>query len=144
MTSGYIAVRSRFQPTSPVSENTAFTLPVDAAGHDFNPRPPCGRRHHTPDETHGQSNISTHVPRAGDDHGPTRQQQRAKNFNPRPPCGRRPLPDGLSVGGDLFQPTSPVRETTWTCAAPLSRLCHFNPRPPCGRRRTVRGYDQRP
>ena len=33
-------------------------------------------------------------------------------FQPTSPVRETTLPDGLSVGGYLFQPTSPVRETT--------------------------------
>ncbi len=147
----------RFQPTSPVRETTSLqcfllfhwhiSTHVPRAGDDsgrgwrlgclknFNPRPPCGRR--------PSRSVFRHAPRA--------------NFNPRPPCGRRHAVLPSFDRPDLFQPTSPVRETTSifskdadtarfqptspvreTTGRPLwsgPGRCNFNPRPPCGRRR---------
>ena len=111
--------------------------------------PPLHRRY--------RPQISTHVPRAGDDYGSLLSIQRPFNFNPRPPCGRRLDVTAESAVVMLFQPTSPVRETTprpavfqGLCrqisthvpragddqAAPTDRSArqNFNPRPPCGRR----------
>ena len=101
---------------------------------NFNPRPPCGRRRWAEKllETNVEfqptspvrettaigwrhrlnNQISTHVPRAGDDPVEVPRRVRENDFNPRPPCGRRPtLADPVWRGND-----------------------NFNPRPPCGRR----------
>ena len=78
-----------FQPTSPVRETTRLS------GNAF-PRP----------------SISTHVPRAGDDASPPFLFHSRPYFNPRPPCGRRRIERGFPQDRKLFQPTSPVRETT--------------------------------
>ena len=56
--------------------------------------------------------ISTHVPRAGDD------EKGDSEFLPVL----------------IFQPTSPVRETTSSNQPPGPGPRYFNPRPPCGRR----------
>ena len=78
-----------FQPTSPVRETTPVLtgFGVSVA-------------------------ISTHVPRAGDDGRWDMWCKCAKYFNPRPPCGRRLLAEARPGLYNLFQPTSPVRETT--------------------------------
>ena len=56
--------------------------------------------------------ISTHVPRAGDDLLPAYRVSHVRYFNPRPPCGRRLSSPFHFFNFLLFQPTSPVRETT--------------------------------
>ncbi len=103
--------------------------------------------------------ISTHVPRAGDDNVSRVKCADNSDFNPRPPCGRR---RGYNWDGHIwfsvFQPTSPVRETTVKAELRVlvtlisthvpragddkgtflisSSFKNFNPRPPCGRRPT--------
>ena len=122
----------------------------------FNPRPPCGRRRPGQHAQDRRGNISTHVPRAGDDPGIDRIRRQCGHFNPRPPCGRRRALGYVVQMCKVFQPTSPVRETT-TCGSPARpvqlisthvpragddgqyftneyRNPNFNPRPPCGRR----------
>ncbi len=126
--------QQRFQPTSPVRETTWIQL---------------GRSYLV-------LCISTHVPRAGDDRQSGTPCARNTYFNPRPPCGRR---QGHLFDFQFFQefqPTSPVRETTYpfgclTMHIDISthvpragddisgrsqhaRQTYFNPRPPCGRR----------
>ena len=122
----------------------------------FNPRPPCGRRPSAPphsrrpdafqptspvrettahqDAIDRDGAISTHVPRAGDDFETAARQTSPGNFNPRPPCGRRPVGRTKCRRVRLFQPTSPVRETTISRLSPVRLSSYFNPRPPCGRR----------
>ena len=111
---------------------------------------------------HLTNHISTHVPRAGDDCPAQRDLPISPNFNPRPPCGRRPRTVSICLSKLLFQPTSPVRETTTfsraTCivigfqptspvretttasAVPPPVAENFNPRPPCGRRHATRMF----
>ena len=127
---------------------------------NFNPRPPCGRRLQralfTPCLTRFQptspvrettasgpavndpEKISTHVPRAGDDHNHVIYAGCRSNFNPRPPCGRRRVHLARRIWMIVFQPTSPVRETTDKGHTPGVGGTNFNPRPPCGRRRCNR------
>ncbi len=67
-------------------------------------------------------------------------------FNPRPPCGRRRAATAGLRRQRIFQPTSPVRETTGAGNPLLSFRRDFNPRPPCGRRHLQilhRRFDQR-
>ena len=127
---------------------------------DFNPRPPCGRRRKSWARNASTASISTHVPRAGDDLVQAFSLVRIPYFNPRPPCGRRLFPCVTLAAAVPFQPTSPVRETTWGMGeivrienlfqptSPVREttdeksggpLCHynFNPRPPCGRRLVI-------
>ena len=109
-----------------------FTLP---GFHYFNPRPPCGGRQtslnnssrcvefqSTPPvwgatllelEIANIANISIHAPRVGGDQAPFHAGPQCFDFNPRPPCGGR-LAFGLQCG--VFD--------------------YFNPRPPCGGRPT--------
>ncbi len=122
----------------------------------FNPRPPCGRRHGAGGNGYGSAAISTHVPRAGDDRKRNGRKSNFPDFNPRPPCGRRriaipgrevlqifqptsPVREttcamNISSRQRLFQPTSPVRETTVPYQVVPKAPADFNPRPPCGRR----------
>ncbi len=86
----------------------------------------CGRTH--------LFRISTHVPRAGDDPPLPPSPVPSKDFNPRPPCGRRRQEARSSALPELFQPTSPVRETTGSSGLITGPPPDFNPRPPCGRR----------
>ena len=129
-----------------------FNLPLH-----FNPRPPCGRRLAGLVLAHRRTNISTHVPRAGDDFFAYLAFITSPHFNPRPPCGRRlatvlvaaittaisthvpragddPLNRQRPRDKSVFQPTSPVRETTDEKNNQVSPSPNFNPRPPCGRR----------
>ena len=142
-----------FQPTSPVRETTPqkerlhlsddISTHVPRAGDDlvleissntlaryFNPRPPCGRRLAVPVGGAGKRGISTHVPRAGDD--PLRRSVRRTwpDFNPRPPCGRRRALIISMVTRLLFQPTSPVRETTVKRTKEARAATEFQPTSP--------------
>ena len=124
-----------FQPTSPVRETTSayrqrgnegkISTHVPRAGDDLWGVFPCQGVH-----------ISTHVPRAGGDTSARTGRGVSENFNPRPPCGRRLLGYFSRLTSLLFQPTSPVRETTRKSGSPFWRCTYFNPRPPCGRRPT--------
>ena len=104
-------ILSKFQPTSPVRETT----PLGLAGPQSTP-------------------ISTHVPRAGDDLRGSGGAPCGPDFNPRPPCGRRLGNSHFFLPPYIFQPTSPVRETTLLATMSQPFLVNFNPRPPCGRR----------
>ena len=46
------------------------------------------------DEVRGSVDISIHVPRAGDDTHWTGKRDRGQHFNPRPPCGGRHQDEG--------------------------------------------------
>ena len=145
-----------FQPTSPVRETTGNGAAWPVRIKDFNPRPPCGRR--PPRDSRGGQvrDISTHVPRAGDDVLPVCGRCTGKNFNPRPPCGRRPGPAVQPAGAryhfnprppcgrrpvmwwyrsmyQYFNPRPPCGRRLWDTGRKYGR-CYFNPRPPCGRR----------
>ena len=154
-----------FQPTSPVRETTGDGQREAFRRNHFNPRPPCGRRRPGQHAQDRRGNISTHVPRAGDDPGIDRIRRQCGHFNPRPPCGRRRALGYVVQMCKVFQPTSPVRETT-TCGSPARPVqlisthvpragddprtgerngdgTDFNPRPPCGRRPSSAYSDDR-
>ena len=112
---GVTVVPGIFQPTSPVRETTSAFLPL----------------------LRGQAEISTHVPRAGDDGGASYKYLRDQNdFNPRPPCGRRPgRRPATSPPSRNFNPRPPCGRRLPCSLRGLQRQLNFNPRPPCGRRR---------
>ena len=78
-----------FQSTHPVRGATSPARSAVFAGPNFNPRTPCGVRHHKAAETTD----------AGD-------------FNPRTPCGVRPPTSTPPIRTALFQSTHPVRGAT--------------------------------
>ena len=136
----YLAMNSlphmSFQPTSPVRETTLSAPPAPrqppyfnprppcgrrpspptAAGSspaDFNPRPPCGRRRWTRLNLPARIRISTHVPRAGDDAKIWTLIDPSGNISTHVPrAGDDHHDAGVTVVPGIFQPTSPVRETT--------------------------------
>ena len=126
-----------FQPTSPVRETTVMVRLGAGSYPNFNPRPPCGRRRAIDVVRALDRDISTHVPRAGDDFAAERAERGSAHFNPRPPCGRRRSQRETTgqktvisthvprAGDDVLMPDKYQLESP-----------NFNPRPPCGRRRT--------
>ena len=101
-----------FQPTSPVRETTRPLHGLRKRDMDFNPRPPCGRRHNS-----GADGVVR------------------KGFQPTSPVRETTaLEDVMVPKAPLFQPTSPVRETTEYSGDGWIECNYFNPRPPCGRR----------
>ena len=108
-----VVVNVTFQPTSPVRETTRPLHGLRKRDMDFNPRPPCGRRHNS-----GADGVVR------------------KGFQPTSPVRETTaLEDVMVPKAPLFQPTSPVRETTLVLTPVTSLMRDFNPRPPCGRRR---------
>ena len=150
---------------------------------DFNPRPPCGRRlarcagsagatrfqptspvrETTAKAVYETANqqISTHVPRAGDDLSVSTTRLPEQHFNPRPPCGRRRAVDAVPLmlaristhvprAGDDghrlaasseqpdFNPRPPCGRRLSDVRRPIQTANNFNPRPPCGRRHLQR------
>ena len=101
----------KFQPTRPLRGATATTVVIQLDGkisthaplagrdtnfnqrighhRDFNPRAPCGARHHL-----------------------SPPSQRLRNFNPRAPCGARPVSERSMKNVSPFQPTRPLRGAT--------------------------------
>ena len=77
---------------------------------DFNPRTPCGVRHHP----HLQAGI------------------RLSNFNPRTPCGVRPLSRSSDLNGDNISIHAPLAGCDYNIRRVSSIANHFNPRTPCG------------
>ena len=143
---------SKFQPTSPVRETTppayGFPIPgnisthVPRAGDDvtkstmqavppgFQSTSPVRETTPTMTQASPSSPISTHVPRAGDDRTCFQNSPAFQNFNPRPPCGRRRLRLTASQYQGIFQPTSPVRETTWILRITKIYSLSFQPTSP--------------
>ena len=124
-----------FQSTRPMRGATGSAPETAGTSGYFNPRAPCGARHHLPGQGRAVVIISIHAPHAGRDepvHG-TRGEN-TSNFNPRAPCGAR----RQSCWGFLralwdFNPRAPcgARLIAWSI---LSPPVNFNPRAPCGAR----------
>ena len=85
-----VMLSSPFQSTSPVWGTTGSCAKDHSYTSDFNPRPPCGGRHHNVLFSPKNFHISIHVPRVGDD-----------------AIGNVPFGDY-----NIFQSTSPVWGTT--------------------------------
>ncbi len=126
----YTYRRKPFQPTSPVRETTGLSAVFLKTANYFNPRPPCGRRLFLYFLGKYELPISTHVPRAGDDIQRLSWKFWCGNFNPRPPCGRRPTAPQDSGTSYIFQPTSPVRETTLLSGISFTSYKTFQPTSP--------------
>ena len=126
---------------------------------NFNPRAPCGARHHFMVNVDLLERISIHAPLAGRDYmragytgqytefqstrplrGATRIMPKERrlliNFNPRAPCGARPYSHPRILHRlPQFQSTRPLRGATVLIISGTSWSCDFNPRAPCGARR---------
>ncbi len=147
----YEITATGFQPTSPVRETTFYNSSDQIACRISTHVPRAGDDFKAIAKTLAV-NISTHVPRAGDDQrwgvslsGVSYFNPRPPcgrrlffavslimircYFNPRPPCGRRPLMYLDEFDHWVFQPTSPVRETT-TCPVPALLSGVFQPTSP--------------
>ena len=125
---------------------------------DFYPRSPCGERLRTGVFSFSLSNISIHVPLAGNvitclssssdrflflSTFPLRgtsvmiwlPARRLLNFYPRSPCGERLAPPPSSpLRMALFLSTFPLRGTSPACNQASSVRRNFYPRSPCGER----------
>ena len=105
--------KPKFQSTLSLRRATqsspAWSLPT----RNFNPRSPCGERHH---------------------HRRPPMQVRA-NFNPRSPCGERPVTWMKSPRRPMISIHALLAESDHNgrCVYPYG--CDFNPRSPCGERR---------
>ena len=122
---------------APLAGCDANAIFVYGAKDDFNPRTPCGMRHHDPDAVASFCQISIHAPLAGCDaerrsmyykllsisiHAPLAgcdKYERSgllfeKHFNPRTPCGMRRVPPLSRALGAAFQSTHPLRDATST------------------------------
>ena len=101
-------VDTAFQSTPPVWGATGAG-PVGSGGaKNFNPRPPCGGRHH--------ESMLLHL---------------VDDFNPRPPCGGRPLgPLAKDAAHSPFQSTPPVWGATDAdpCHDPVEHISIHAPR----------------
>ena len=97
---------------APLAGRDYFCTGMSWQDRHFNPRAPCGARHH------GRPGLS------GGEH-----------FNPRAPCGARPYQAADRLTSLIFQSTRPLRGATTAVVPSISVLCYFNPRAPCGARR---------
>ena len=84
-----VAVREKFQSTSPVWRTTKLYLVREDDAKYFNPRPPCGGRLRQTVTNPDSRRISIHVPRVEDDSKCQGNEEPQHHFNPRPPCGGR-------------------------------------------------------
>ena len=145
-----------FQPTSPV-RGTTLTLANSPLWRPFQPTSPVRGTTPVPRYYIDRLDISTHVPRAGDDLVYDDFPAVFGEFQPTSPVrGTTPWSSVMSSFGS-FQPTSPVRGTTsdaMTGCSPILAISthvpragddfctvstklrknYFNPRPPCGGR----------
>ena len=78
----------------------------------FNPRVPCGTRHHLQHDAARDAKVSIHASRVGRDLSATLAKPISSCFNPRVPCGTR------------------LAARCWC----RSQARSFNPRVPCGTR----------
>ena len=125
------SVSVTFQPTSPVRETTRVIDLRIGRAMQFQPTSPVRETTQFKQEADALAQISTHVPRAGDDVLLQQMRGAGNDFNPRPPCGRRRVPQaGQRHGKNGFQPTSPVRETTSFTPSGRAKSYKFQPTSP--------------
>ncbi len=82
----------------------------------------------------GRLQISTHVPRVGDDMQESMLYMVSEAFQPTSPVWGTTLRHWDVIRKVGFQPTSPVWGTTGGGELWIWISTHFNPRPPCGGR----------
>ena len=105
-----------------------------AAIADFNPRTPCGVRHHAGGLPPATEGISIHAPRAGCDLTPSTRSVRPAHFNPRTPCGVRLPACTQPSHASNFNPRTPCGVRLQSGHGRRVKK-YFNPRTPCGVRR---------
>ena len=102
-----------------------------ADGRDFNPRTPCGVRHHIQTRQFGIVDFNPRTPcgvRPFQDFG----NLFLRNFNPRTPCGvRRATINSFAAFSFDFNPRTPCGVRLRGRYAPMQKG-YFNPRTPCG------------
>ncbi len=79
---------------------------------NFDPRSPCGERHHSPASS-------------GFD---------CRDFDPRSPCGERLIEILTSRSSTIFRSTLPLRGATRRTTRDTTKPFNFDPRSPCGER----------
>ena len=128
-------IRERFNPRAPCGARHHLSSPPHKL-RNFNPRAPCGARLQAAGLVFSPNTISTHAPLAGRDVAiAAKQRKNCTNFNPRAPCGARRC-HSRKTAKELyeFQPTRPLRGATSRTCAPSQCVRYFNPRAPCGAR----------
>ena len=141
---------------APLAGRDPYNSGIGGMTINFNPRAPCGARHHQGISSEGKSTFQSTRPLRGATSASAQPWMCPRYFNPRAPCGaRRFSPVSASVS-TAFQSTRPLRGATddgadvWrklgiSIHAPLAgrdRACYrgglvvrdFNPRAPCGAR----------
>ena len=100
-----------FNPRTPcgvrhhIRNNAGFNV-------NFNPRTPCGVRHMDFFYRLFRNDISIHAPHAGCDRSSEAPYERRSDFNPRTPCGVRQESCSASSCYPKFQSTHPMRGAT--------------------------------
>ena len=78
----------------------------------------------------GETGISIHVPREGDDQLIAKYDSRAQEFQSTSPVRGTTANTDEELAEKIFQSTSPVRGTTPQFVNAKQGSTHFNPRPP--------------
>ena len=97
---------------APLAGSDRPSRPRQSGTRYFNPRSPCGERHHHNSPCRRAIRISIHAPLAGSDPITCPIRLAAWYFNPRSPCGERPAPSPMFVVSVSFQSTLPLRGAT--------------------------------
>ena len=99
----------------------------------FNPRSPCGERHHSDMRLHRSDNFNPRSP-CGERPPKSYRSRGIPYFNPRSPCGERLSSIPVKSRYLGFQSTLPLRGATRPQNPAWKRTAYFNPRSPCGER----------
>ena len=120
---------------APLAGRDPYNSGIGGMTINFNPRAPCGARHHQGISSEGKSTFQSTRPLRGATSASAQPWMCPRYFNPRAPCGaRRFSPVSASVS-TAFQSTRPLRGATSASAQPWMCPRYFNPRAPCGARR---------
>ena len=103
----------QFQPTSPARGTTAVLQAHVAGIYNFNPRPPRGGRPPIPVFSHTWGNFNPRPPRGGRRRLAAGMQSYYQISTHVPREGDDPIKLAMLTDTFLFQPTSPARGTTY-------------------------------
>ena len=85
-------------------------MELDARGHNFNPRSPCGERRRILETGRMERSFQSTLPVRGATGSQMQGSAPWNDFNPRSPCGERPYGGGWHGWRVYFNPRSPCGE----------------------------------